>query len=408
MQKALRLLFPACALILGWIGYGLLSKAPEKQQRPVAPPRVIKTKVIDLVRQDYQTVINTQGVVRAHNEATLSAQVSGKIMAIAPELQDGAFFKKDDVLLELDPEDLGAGVISAEADLARARAAYAQEEARAKQAKLNWEDLGYEDEPNELVLRLPQLREAKANVDAAEASVDRAERDLERAVIRAPFDGRVLQRSVSLGQSITSSSVLATIFNTDFVEVRLPIASRQLASLNLPESQDDPPVDVELSDAMNEEVTATWQGKIIGTEGALDPNSRELFAIARVADPFSRKSDKKRPPLRIGQPVRAAIEGKVLPDVFVIPRDTVRQLTRIALVEPDSEDGSKLVLRRVVIDPIWSGLDDLIVRDPEIPDHALLATTRMVYAPAGSPVEIIEDSPIDPATAGAADKPDET
>ena len=338
MQKALRLLFPLLARALGWIGYGVLSKEPEKAKRPIPTPRVIKTKVIELVRQDYQTVITTQGVVRAHNEATLTPQVSGKVMSIAPELQDGAFFEKDDVLLEIDPEDLAAGIVSAEAELARARAAFAQEEARAKQAKLNWEDLGYDDEPNELVLRLPQLREAKANVDAAIATVDRAIRDLDRAVVRAPFDGRVLARSVSLGESITPSSVLATIFNTDFVEVRLPIANRQLASLELPESQDDPPLAVELSDAMDEEVTSIWKGEIIGTEGALDPNSRELFAIALVADPFSRNSDKKRRPLRIGQPVRAAIEGKVLPDVFVIPRDAVRQLTRIALVENDSED----------------------------------------------------------------------
>jgi RND family efflux transporter MFP subunit len=410
MQKALRILFPICALVLGWIGYGLLSKEPEKAKRPVAPVRVIKTKVLDLVRQDYQTVINTQGVVRAHNEATLTAQVSGKVASIAPELQDGAFFEKDDVLLEIDPEDLAAGVVSAEAELARAMAAYAQEEARAKQAKLNWEDLGYDDEPNELVLRLPQLREAKANVEAAEANLDRAKRDLSRAVIRAPFDGRVLQRSVSLGQSITSSSVLATIFNTDFVEVRLPIASRQLASLNLPESQDDPPVDVELSDAMNEEVTATWHGKIVGTEGALDPNSRELFAIALVADPFSRNSAKKGPPLRIGQPVRAAIAGKILDGVFVIPREAVRELTRIALVESDSEDAEKLVLKRLEIEPIWSNLESVIVRDTEIPDHSMLATTRMVYVPAGSPVEIMEDAVIeeDAATAGSTEKPDET
>lgn len=410
MQKALRILIPICALTLGWIGFGVLSKEPAKPKRPTIPPRVIKTKVLELIRQDYQTVIKTQGVVRAHNEATLTAQVSGKVASIAPELQDGAFFEKDDILLEIDPEDLAAGVVSAEADLARAVAAFAQEEARANQAKLNWEDLGYNDEPNELVLRLPQLREAKANVEAAEASLDRAKRDLSRAVIRAPFDGRVLQRSVSLGQSITSSSVLATIFNTDFVEVRLPIASRQLSFLKLPESQDDPPVDVELSDAMNEEITATWQGEIIGTEGALDPNSRELFAIARVADPFSRKSEQKRPPLRIGQPVRAAINGEILDDVFVIPRDAVRQLTRIALVESDVEVADKFVLKRHEIEPIWSSLDDVIIRNPDIPDHAKLATTRMVYAPAGSPVEIMEDAPPEstPATAGGTGEPDET
>ena len=390
MQKALRLLFPIGVLILGWIGFGLLSKKEKAPPREVAPPRVIKTQVIDLKRQDFQTVIFTQGVVRAHNEATLTSQVGGKVQHIAPGLQDGAFFEAGDVLLEIDPEDLSSAIIAAEADLARSEAAHAQELARGKQAKLNWEDLGYTDEPNELVLRLPQLRETQANVDAAKAALQRAKRDLERAQVRAPFDGRVLERMVTIGQSVTPSTELATIFNTDFVEVRLPIASRQLESLKLPESQEEPPVSVRLSDALTEGSTATWDGQIIGTEGALDPNSRELFAIARVADPFSRKSGDDKAPLRVGQPVRAAIDGKVLENVFVVPRSAIRQLNRIALIEPHAEEEGKLVLRRVEIEPIWSGLEEVIIRDDEIPDNSQLATTRLVYMPGGTPVEIIE------------------
>lgn len=391
MQKAIRLLFPIGVLILGWIGFGYLSTEKASPKRPAMAPRIIRTRVLEMNRQDYQTVIQTQGVVRAHNEASLTAQVGGKVKAIAAELQDGAFFEKGDVLVELDTEDLAAGIVSAEADLARAQAAYAQEEARANQAKRNWEDLGYKEEPNELVLRLPQLREAQANVDAAEATVQRAKRDLDRAVVHAPFDGRVLQRSVSLGQSITASSVLAVVFNTDFVEVRLPIAARQLASLDLPESQDDPPVDVLLSDAMNDGNQSTWKGQIIGTEGALDPESRELFAIARVKDPFSRKSDERRSPLRIGQPVRALIDGRVLKDVFVVPRSAVRSLKLIYIVDAEKE-----TWQVHEIEPVWKGLEELIVRDSTIPDKALLATTRQTYAPNIAKVEILPEPEPEP------------
>ena len=214
-----------------------------------------------------------------------------------------------------------------------------------------------------------------------------------RAVVRAPFDGRVLGRAVAVGQSITSSTALATIFNTDFVEVRLPIASRQLAFLQLPEHQDDPPVNVELSDALNEEIATIWQGQIIGTEGALDSNSRELFAIARVEDPFSRQVSAeeraKRAPLRIGQPVRAAIDGKVLEDVFIVPRTAVRNLKRIYIV-----DGEKHMWQMHEIDPIWESLDNLIIRDPTIPSPALLATTRQTYSPNIARIEILPDTAV--------------
>ncbi len=108
-----------------------------------------------------------------------------------PNFEDGAFFNKGDVLAELDPADLQAALTAAESRLARAEAALAQEEARAKQAKLNWEDIGYDEEPSPLVLRIPQLKEANAVITSARADLDQAKRNLNRSKIRAPFDGRV-------------------------------------------------------------------------------------------------------------------------------------------------------------------------------------------------------------------------
>jgi len=426
MRILFRILLPLVLLALGWFGYQKLSVEKDKPKRPMPPQQIITTKVVPLKKIDYQTIITTQGVVRPHSEASFTAQVSGKVKSISEKLQDGAFFEKDDVLLEIDSEDLAAGIVSAEAELARASAAYSQEEARANQAKLNWEDLGYTEKPNDLVLRLPQMREARANVDAAEASLQRAKRDLERAQVRAPFDGRVLLRSVAIGQSITPSTALAVIFNTDFVEVRLPIASAELAYLNLPESPSDPPVEVTLTDALNSQITVEWKGTIIGTEGALDPGSRELFAIARVEDPFNRLpqsgDDEARPALRIGQPVTAAVPGKKLEGVYVIPRSSVRQLDRIALVvekeldegetPPTPEEDPKLVLKVLEIDPIFSTLEEFVIRTSEIADNAVLATTRLIYAPPNTPVKIIPDMTEDEedtsTAAGKGAKPDKT
>ncbi len=398
MQFLLRVLIPIVILVAGWIGYKQLSVPEEKGKRAAPEGRVLKTQVHELRRHDFETSVKTQGVVRALNEATLTADVGGKVQTIAPGLEDGAFFKQDDVLLRLEPDDFEADVATAEAQLARASALFSQEEAKANQARLNWEDLGYEEEPNELVLRLPQLREAEANVKAATAALDRARRDLERASVRAPFNGRVLMRTVSVGQSVSPGTPLASIYTTDYAEVRLPIAATELAFLTIPESRDESPVDVELRDSLNEESETEWHGEIVGTEGALDMESRELFAIARIADPFSLalKPDERRPPLRIGQPVGAIIKGKILENVMVVPRSAVRQLDRIYLV-----DEKEMILTRHEIVPIWSDKEILVIRDAEIPDGALLATTRLAYAPNITRVEILP--PTEPDPTGADD-----
>jgi len=233
------------------------------------------------------------------------------------------------------------------------------------------------------VLRIPQLREAEAVRDSAKAQRDQAKRNLERTKVRAPFDGRVRRRTVGLGQSVGPGTPLGSIFAIEFAEVRLPIAARDMAFLTLPEDPEDSPVDVQLRDALNHNETV-WTAKIIRTEGTLDASSLELFAIARIFDPFGRKS--QHPPLRIGQPVVATMSGRVLKNVIVVPRMAVRQLDRIILVDPND-----LTIESCRIEIIWSDEEHVVVRDPTIADGALLATTHLIYAPDGSEVEILPD-----------------
>ena len=386
IQQLVRVGLPIALIIMSYIGYRILGVEPEEVKRPPAPPRTVKTKVESLDLQNYQTVIETRGVVKAHNEVGLTAEVSGRILKVLPTFEDGAFFAEGDVLLELNPVDFQTELLSADAQLARTTAALAQEEARGKQAKLNWDDLGYNEEANDLVLRLPQLREAIANVKTAQAQVEQAKRNLDRTKVRAPFDGRVRTRMVGLGQSVGPGTDLGTVFSVDYAEIRLPIAAPELQFLTLPEETSDPPVAVELRDALTESDTI-WEAQIIRTEGALDESSRELFAIAKLVDPFGRKSGKK--PLRIGQPVLAAVKGRILEQVHVLPRTAVRQLNRIFLV-----DENKLRLDRREITPIWRDEEHLVIRDASILDGALLATSYLNYTPDEAKVEIIPQEPV--------------
>ena len=388
--KLVRLALPVAIVGVAAVVYGFLAREPEEKKRPKAPPRAIKTRVAELELRNYPTVIKTQGRVRAHNEVSLTAQVSGRIVRIMPNFEDGGFFKEGEVLLELDEADFQSALIAARASLARAQTVFAQEQTRAKQARLNWEDLGYSEEPNELVLRLPQLREADANVKSAEAQVERAQTDLERSKVRAPYDGRVRQRVVGLGQTIGGSTPLGTIFGIEIAEVRLPIAGDDMAFLSLPEGPDEPAVEVDLRDALNPQNETIWKARIIRTEGALDERSLELFAIARIEDPFGRIS--KQAPLRIGQPVIGLVPGRVLENVHAIPRVAVRKLENIFLV-----DKNDLTLSQHTITPIFSDEDFLIVRDPAITSDKFLAMTYLIFAPEGAKAEILPEVGAEPS-----------
>ena len=166
--------------------------------------------------------------------------------------------------------------------------------------------------------------------------------------------------------------------------MRLPVATRFLAHLALPEDITDPPVEIVLKDGLNEGTQVEWPAQILRTEGALDASTLELFAVARVIDPFGLSTD--RVPLRIGQPVRSEIPGRTLTDVLVIPRESVSDLSRIRLVNPET-----LTLETAFISQLWENEDSLVFHDPTIEDGTLLVLNRILYAPDGAKVKLLED-----------------
>ncbi len=380
-----RILLPVLILALGAGAWWLLGRPVDAPEPERQPPQVLETTKLELRRTDFPVVIHTQGTVLAHHTTTLTAQVTGVVAVVSPSFEVGAFFAKGDVLLELDPADLEAETVGTQARLATAEAALAQEEARAKQARLNWEDMGYKDAPSPLVLRVPQLKEADARVIAARADLDQAERNLGRAKVRAPFDGRVESRLVGLGQAVGGTTQLGVIFATDLAEIRLPLAAAQLGFVRLPDRGDDSPVSVTLTDALGSGVggAQSWQAEIVRTEGSLDEDSRELFAIARISDPFGLVSG--NPELRIGQPVRADVDGITLKNVFVLPREALRGVNRVFLI-----DRAESKIQRTDVEPLLSTADFLIVRDG-FQEGDWLATSRLPYAPDGAPVKVVEE-----------------
>lgn len=402
MSRLLRLLFPAFILGVGIFAYTRLSEEqpPELQTRPARELPVVTVRPLE--RVDYQVLLKTQGIVRPHDSGSLTAQIPGRVEKIHPGFETGAFFKKGEPLVELERADLETALIAANARIARAQSTLTQEIARGEQARLNWQDLGYDTEPSDLVLRKPQLAQAEADLAAARADLASAERNLERATVVAPYNGRVARREVSVGQTIGGQTSLGEIFSTDSAELRLPLDRRQLDFVHLPEEQGDEPLHVVLTDERRDE-TFSRDAQIVRTEGQLDESSRELFVIARIDDPFGLQNG--LPPLRMGQPVRASIAAATLEDVFVFSREDLRSLSEVVLVETDEEGEERL--RRTPIEPLWTEEKTLVVRE------GFEEGDRLVVGSLNSPVnggrvttelEVIEPEVSDPIRAAAPEK----
>lgn len=358
-MKILRVLLPLFVVAAGVVGAALLVKFGRKT-RPVDPPEVapaVETVAVEL--RDHQFRVRAQGNVSAEVEIDLTAEVAGKIEWVSKAMAAGGFFAKGDDLARIEKRDFELAVVSAEASLIQARAALVREEAEAAVALKEWKELG-EGEAGALLKREPQLAQARAAVDAAEAMVEKAKLDLARCVIKAPFDGRVERKVVDAGQFVNRGMPLGRLYSVARAEVRLPIPEEDLAFLELPlafagdqDHETGPAARVIAGPAGRER---EWKGRIVRTEGRIDPRSRMVYAVARVNDPYGRRTEAGKPdPLAVGLFVDCEIEGRVAKGATVLPRRALRNRDEVWSVDAES----RLRVRKVGV--LRAGRDEVII-----------------------------------------------
>ena len=323
--------------ILFIVAVATLKPQPEKVKRLPPPPLLVE--VIDAAPLTMRPTISSQGTVAPRREIDLVSQVSGKVVAVDQRYASGSFFRRGDQLIQLESSDYQFAVIRAKAQLAKAEEQVALEKGRSRQAKREWRDLG-DNTANALFLRVPQLASAEAALESARADLEKANLDLSRTSIVTPFQGRIRQTFVDLGQYITPGTRIAKIYSTDVVEVRLPLSDRQAALIDLPVNFEDAQSAEYPEVVLQRKVggkTYKWQGKIVRTEASIDIQSRMTYAVAEVQNPFKTDPNSDRPPLSIGLFVEAEIAGRQITNAMELPKNVIYRGNEVLVLNNDDE-----------------------------------------------------------------------
>ncbi len=352
---------------------------PKSEFRLPEPPPALSVETIVLKPQKFDVHIKSYGMVSPRTKSSIAAQVSGKIIAVSPAFKKGALFNQGDKLLQIEKADLQADVDIAQAQLMDALQALETEKAEGEQALKNWRLSGNKGSASNLVLRKPQLQAAEAAVLAAQASLEKAKLNLARTEIYAPYDGRVLDTHVDVGQLVSSGTAIADIYSTTVMEVRLPIRNTDLPYLTLPEqyvdgeqvTQDLP--EVTLSSGLNP--NDQWNGHIVRTEGEVDAESRQLHVVAEIVAGDAHVPETR---MRVGQYVIADIQGKLLDSAIVIPGDAIYQ-GRFAYVVENAK------LQRKQIEIGWQGEDNVLIKSG-LKENDELVLTPLGQVNSGTPV----------------------
>jgi len=329
-----KVLLPIVIFIVGFgMAAALIATGPKLEQQ-APPPSSPLVRIWSAEPSTVQMTSVTHGTVLPRSESELVPEVSGRVERLSPAMVTGGFFSKGSTLFQIEAldyevalEQATAAVASAQSELVSARRAHARQL-----------DLARKQSTSESLRddALNRLRIAEAALRDANARASRARRDLARTRVTAPYDGRVRSERVDVGQFVTRGQSVATIYATDYAEVRLPVHDDELAFLQLPlaslEQEQQPanhPKVILRADFAGQ--AHTWEGRIVRTEGELDPQTRMINIVAQVDAPY--QASATRPPLAVGLFVEAEILGKVANNIFVLPRSAIQANNQVYVID---------------------------------------------------------------------------
>ncbi len=292
----------------------ILSVAGCAKKEQQAGPQATLVRTMKVITRTTPIVYDYTGFVEATQEMNLAPQVTGQIV--------GKYFKGGDtvqagqVLYEIDPRTYKASLLSAEGNLASARASLANAEMDAERYTKLYEQNAVSKQmmDNAVMMR----DQARASVKAMEGLLLNAQINMEETKVTAPFTGRTDTSSVEVGNYVEAGkTTLTKISNTDPVFVKFSIAEPEYLTLAAVSDGNGAALD-NLSAVLANGETYGLKGQVTEVNRGISDNTGTLTIKATFQNP-----DKKLLP---GMFAHIQATGGVRENALLIPQRSVAEL----------------------------------------------------------------------------------
>ena len=252
-------------------------------------PESVAVITAPVVEQPIAVRIEALGTAHANEAVEVTSKAGNKVVAV--RFDEGQWVRRGHVLVELDGAQDRADLAAAEAALAESRSAYARSrDLYAQQA-----------------LSQSQLEQIEATLKGNEARVASAAARVADTVIRAPFDGRVGLRRVSVGALVSPGTMITTLDDTRTMKLDFDVPETFLAIMK-------PGLAVAAkSIAYPDE---SFDGAVESVDSRVDPVTRSIKVRARLPNP----QGFLRPGMFLTIEVsREPLPGLVVPEQALVP-----------------------------------------------------------------------------------------
>ena len=197
-------------LILALIGAIFLSACSKEPSVTAAPKKIPELASIQLQLQTTAQEVKYDGVIEAINQATVSAQTSGRIVEIPVDVGD--YVAKGDLIIRFTDTEQQARAASAKAQFTEAQAQYTRmQEMLAKK-----------------LIAKADFDKSEAAFKSAEANLREAEQNLAYTVINAPYAGIVVSRAVNVGETVVPGKALMTGLSLEQLRAQVDIPQQHI------------------------------------------------------------------------------------------------------------------------------------------------------------------------------------
>ncbi|MFC7705703.1 efflux RND transporter periplasmic adaptor subunit [Plastorhodobacter daqingensis] len=355
----------ALLVMAGYALYGAVQSRLAPAERPrMAQERVFTVNVQRVEAGVVAPVLTAFGEVRSRRTLEIRSPMSGRVVELAENFEDGARVEAGQLLVQIDTADASAAVAVAEAESTRAAAELRDAEAAlllarddlaaaAAQARLRvtalerqqnlqgrgvgteaaveTAELAVSSAEQAVLSRRQALAQAEARLEQAgnalelqRISLAEARRRLRDTTILADFAGVLADTTVIEGGLVSANERLAALVDPDALEVAFRLSTSQYARLLDPEGRLIPAEVTVLLDVMGTEIATPGQLVRVGATVAEGQTGRLIYARLDAPRGF-----------RPGDFVTVRVAEPPLEDVAVLPAAAVDSAQTVLALGPE-------------------------------------------------------------------------
>jgi RND family efflux transporter MFP subunit len=330
----------AVVLLAGAAFWSACSASGKTNDRPPAPPPAVAVAPVAAVEKPIARYIRVTGTLMAEEQADVAAEIAGRV--ISTPIERGTPVTQGAELIRLSATETDAQMKEAEANAAQiearlgltsgspldvnavpevqnAKASFelAQSEFNRIKSLLDQRVVSqseFDQRRTQMEAARQQYEAAKngaaqqyQSLQAARARVALARKALSDTVVRAPFNGLVAQRMVSVGDYVTKGMKVAVVVRINPLRAQLTIPEQFVSSVGVGQP---------ITFAVDAFPGRQFEGKIRYVSPALQADQRALTAEAIVPNPGSE--------LKPGLFATAQVQQRTATPAILVPGSAVQ------------------------------------------------------------------------------------